>query len=289
MIENFVKKLKAINTYFPIRVAKFLIYNHYDTMKNVLHEDKNNILQIGGKNVKFVYNNIEFNFDEMTDKYGTFIRLHNKSNTQECILIIIDKKTKLTHIQTLSYFPDCITDNITQGGLGTLLLKTTLSFLKTNKNKYNIKRVTLKDNSYKMCYSGNNISLSKMYVMMNGDTWYGKYGFRPYDSINNKPDELKTTFYLKNKQIMQNIKIKDVSNLYDIIKKSYNKELHKGINLNVIKKTIKENPNEKLTKFIKSFLTFYDKTCSLFEKFYNEIYIQIKLYDFHGSSFYVDL
>ena len=51
--------------------------------------------------------------------------------------------------------------------------------LKKYKNKLGINMIILTDNSIKIC-NKKNIILSKMLILLTGDTWYGKYGFKPF-------------------------------------------------------------------------------------------------------------
>lgn len=47
--------------------------------------------------------------------------------------------------------------------------------------------------------------------------------------------------------------------------------------------------NIKLSNFLKILLKNYDKTCEFFYYIYNEIFRKLKLYDFHGKSFYMNI
>jgi hypothetical protein len=84
---------------------------------------------------------------------------------------------------------------------GTILLKLALVYLKRYKDKYKIKRIVLQDNSKKRCTYyieeekmidgklkkinvkvDKEIDLGLLHTLKTGHTWYGAYGFRPYDS-----------------------------------------------------------------------------------------------------------
>ena len=57
--------------------------------------------------------------------------------------------------------------------------------LEKYKKKFDINFITLSDHSTKSC-SGKEIQMPLLSVLTSGDTWYGKYGFKPvkYDDAN---------------------------------------------------------------------------------------------------------
>ncbi len=72
------------------------------------------------------------------------------------------------------------------------IILVSIGFLKKYKNDFGINKITLTDNSMK--YIDNckdRITLSQYYFLTHGHTWYGSFGFRPFDNIANKPDEKK--------------------------------------------------------------------------------------------------
>ena len=76
------------------------------------------------------------------------------------------------------------------------------------KKKYGINKMTLSDNSFKYC-SGCPISLnlSSLLFVLKGDTWYGSYGFKPFDSFEGKPDKWLLEKYKKNKRLFKTLTI----------------------------------------------------------------------------------
>ncbi len=119
--------------------------------------------------------------------------------------------------------------------------------LKKFKDKLNINKISLTDNSIKK-YNNKNIKLSTMLTLLTGDTWYGKYGFRPIEEYLIKK-------YENNKKIMNTITLKDI----DLIK--YLKMTK--LNEKVIEKSkiFIENHQSLLVKdYLIRFIKEYDKT-----------------------------
>lgn len=119
--------------------------------------------------------------------------------------------------------------------------------LKKYKDKFGISMITLTDNSIKKC-GEENIILSKMLILLGGDTWYGKYGFRPYDiqvkSMNKKTNKE----YEKNKKVIKKITITDV-NIIKYIEMTKKDRLIKDV-----KKLLLVEPNMLVLIFYINFL-----------------------------------
>ena len=67
-------------------------------------------------------------------------------------------------------------------------------------------------------------------MLTHGDTWYGKFGFRPFDIVNNRELYDDVIEYGKSKNIINNIKLKDYNKLYKLII-----EADKLLNINYFK------------------------------------------------------
>ena len=64
---------------------------------------------------------------------------------------------------------------------------------------------------------------------------------------------------------------------------------HKSSLIEETKILLKNNPNYLLRYFIKSFIKDYDKMCKYFALFYEYLFKDIKLYDFHQRYFGLEL
>jgi hypothetical protein len=156
--------------------------------------------------------------------------------------------------------------------------------LKKYKDILGINMITLTDNSIKNCKK-NNIILSKMLILLTGDTWYGKYGFRPYDIQVKSINDMMNNKYNKNRKIMSKITIKEANILKHISRALARRE---GI-VEDIKKLLAVQPNMLVTDFLTQFLKNYDKTCKYFSLFYEDLFEDLQLTDFYKQSFAMKL
>ena len=259
----------------------YIIRNKNIGMKNLF---KNYLNQLGGSQninlidkLKFIYNDIEYIFlkseiDE--DHYVLY-----STDEYECVSILIDRKNKLAEIHGIGNYKTCVITTDSNTSVGTILLNITIKILKKYKDKLGINKIILTDNSIKNCTDNINIELSTMLILIYGETWYGKYGFRPYDMLLSKLDEINNNKYNKNIQIMKNITITDANIL------KYIKLINKKSIIEDVEYLVKKYPNYLLSDFIKSFLKKYDKSCKYFNLFYKQLFDSIKLTSFYKGVF----
>lgn len=242
---------------------------------------------INGK-TKFTisYDNVKYNFYESTINENNYILYndYDKDNPIDCVIIIMSKIDDIAYYQaeihSIGNDKSCLHDRITNISVGSILLKITLKMLKKYHKKLNIKHITLTDNSLKFCNSINDgIQLSLMLTLLTGHTWYGKYGFRPFNNKLNDYDDLLLKNYDKNTEIMNTITIEKANILKYI---ELTKEVHI---IEAVKKLLELNSNMLLKDFLTNFLKEYDKTCKYFYKFYRILYQDIGLFDFHKKTF----
>ena len=298
-------------------IKKIIFRSSYILRKNeIRHNDffkdtKNNLIGGGNKILSINYNDNIYNFEESEIDDNHFILYSYEENPLDCVSIIISKEDKIAEIhgiflQKQKYNPPfeieqssksqkngignyekCLQNSNTN--IGSTLLKITIKMLKKYKDKLGINMITLTDNSIKSCKK-NNIILSKMLILLTGDTWYGKYGFRPYDIQVKSINDTMNNKYNKNKKIMSKITIKDANILKHISRASARRALarREGI-VEDIKKLLAVQPNMLVTVFLSQFLKNYDKTCKYFSLFYEDLFEDLQLTDFYKQSFAMKL
>lgn len=249
---------------------------------NLLRKNKINLKKLfdddqigGGKKLTINYENHQYIFKESSINNHYILKTQDDD---ECIYIIISQDDNVAEIHGLGNYKSCLQE--TNQNVGSTLLKITLKLLKKYKDRFNIKMVILTDNSVKKC-NKNDIKLGLMLTMLTGDTWYGKYGFRPIKIKDNTYifDEFEYKKYEQNKQIMLTIKITDI-NLLKYIKLTNNQRL-----INATEKIIKSNPTMLLKDFLFNLLRDYDKTCEYFNMFYESLFNKISVYDPHRKFY----
>jgi len=144
--------------------------------------------------------------------------------------------------------------------------------LKKYKDLLRINKIVLTDNSVKKCEANSeDIKLSHMLILLTGDTWYGKYGFRPINVNTYKHNEILNENYNNNKLIMNKITIKEVN-----IMKYINMTKDKNV-INTVEKILDKNGNMLLKN--------YDITYQYFSLFYERLYNDVKLEKFYKLFF----
>jgi hypothetical protein len=162
------------------------------------------------------YDNIQYTFyeSEIDENHYVLYTNYEEENPNACVIIIMSKiddtKYYQAEIHGIGNDKTCLHDKKTNIGIGSILLKITLKMLKKYHKKLNIKYITLTDNSTKFCDSiKDGIKLSLMLTLLTGHTWYGKYGFRPFNNDNYNIVSLEN--YNKNTEIINSITIKEAN------------------------------------------------------------------------------
>jgi hypothetical protein len=188
------------------------------------------------------------------------------STDTNCVILQIDIKNKICHLTELLKQQGCIMkkksnnkykDNIKE--CGEILMEIIIKICE----KMKIKEIQLLDNSYKECIKDGNrsrINLITSKMMLDGDTWYGKFGFEP------KTDEDKEIY--KYNQYNYNIYFTKNMNMNKVIKKIQNKDkLVKEID--IIKKKYEEMKESKLSVYMKWLSNNY---CGIYSDVYEYVY-----------------
>ncbi len=323
-VEYIIKKIEWFQKYNPKVFHKEIwrqLYELYAPLVNSINIK--HLTLIGGnkyKDIEFIqeFHGYKFRVNIRKTKYDILINIltHKDNNPLECGIINIDRERKLAYLNNISYYEDClepIRPDYIKNKSGSLILRFILDFLKRNKTLLNINRIALKDtsgfvkdkslrssertplrvslpdNSIKSCPKcKDNIELGKMYFLLYGNTWYGKYGFRPYDIRNDIPDKRYIKSYIRNQKIVIRAKVKDVK-LVEYILRGIKKHKLKGIDVKYLIGKIKKWDEKKLSDVLKTIMRDYDKYCCLFTYIQDKIFDELRLQSFHNFSFYLDI
>ena len=243
---------------------------------------KDDIIQYGGEIIEEKFNGYPFKIFVQRTKISVDIAVHpddNNENAKYCIHIKVHKDDdplmKLAYIDNISYYPNCTKIGLEYPGGGSILVKFAIYLIKNIKG-LNISKVRLRDTSSYKCggKNGKNMNLALMYSLTHGDTWYGKFGFRPYDI-----DNIIITKDLINKY-ENNIKIAHlmVIDRLDILKKYFGKDMPKS--------EFRENFGYlKIGKFIEKFVKKYDEKCEWFSQNYVNLAKDLDVHNFSQNSF----
>jgi hypothetical protein len=248
--------------------------NRYNS-EELSHRYKMLSEQSGGY-VKHKFNGYKFKVDENKIDDNTYNIYLNGYNNPELDCVVIEIADGEAMIGDIGYFPDCSKPLLPSPSGGNILMEWTLEYLRMSKDRFHIKRILLQDNSKLMSKCKNSIWLALSSTLTTGHTWYGKYGFLPFDSGSHKPDEEGLKKYKRNIKIMKVAKLKDV----DLTKllKPVDKEL-----ANEIKNM---NTNTLLKEALKKIS--HKDPCSL-TYIYDYLMERLHLTDFTHKTFYLDL
>ena len=226
------------------------------------------------------YKNESYKFVKI-DEYEDAIHyaLHqNDSNTNKCIVIILEKDIHNCAIHELYYNPKCFKDKSYKGSN---LLELALNFVDFITERYNIKTITVKDNSSKICNRDIRIELWLLSILTKGDTWYGKHGFIPVD-------ERYKRYYENNKKIIKHTRMQQISffkkMFFNSVYKFHKKNSDIANELDGLYKHYYDN-DKKLKHFLLNFLSEYDIACVIFNDFYIALYDKLQLKNLYGISY----
>jgi hypothetical protein len=247
---------------------------------------------LGGNKYEFSFNNKKVIFFKTTNDINKqtiySIKEYNKNNSPECVIIIIEKNIAIIHSLGKSF--GCQDTNKSML-TGSEILDMTIEFLKYKKKELGINKIKLKDLSKKHCGTIS-INLSMMHILLYGTSWYNAHGFVP--QLNTSSQTFVENMIKKNK--MTNKKtIKEIPDFKNYIKSSfieYNKAKLKDItekDINYFIEKINNNPDMKISDFLKLFLKDFKKYCKLFHYFYMDLFVDMGYVHFPESTYIMDI
>ena len=285
--------MKKISEFPKFLIKSYLLRNNSIIQKNIINKYgspkkyyESNQEQNKESNVIIVsYNGELFYFYENMPNYWILCDVDD----YDSVHIGIDSETGETYINTINV-DTAKYGNTVLTSKGTQLFKVTLQFLKENKTRFNVNKITIKDNAEKYCKSEithtKSINLATFLTLLTGDTWYGKYGFRPIDKISKET-------YKRNKKIMLRKTINDIN---------FNKILNKILKHKNTNKITEEQYNYIITTYnkhahlnplVKDLLMLmfrtkkYDMNCSAFNVIYEDLFkiLKLKIGHLHGTYY----
>jgi hypothetical protein len=262
--------MKNINSlhYRLINYTNVYILNNIDRIKFTSKKEIK-------KEFSIEYNDKTYIFERLHDDNSRLILYSYDGKNNDCVMLNINKKEKIINLDSFGKADKCYHGEI---NIGSNLLRITLKMIEQYKDELKINKIVLSDNASLPCKKSRSLNMAMMMVLLTGDTWYGKYGFRPFNS--NELDKVNNEIYEINKNIMNIILLKDVN-----IKK-YLKMIHKKYPLEFTKEMIKnilEREKKYPDKLLKTFLgnlhnpKMFDNTCHFFEVYYKKLFNDIGL------------
>lgn len=263
-----MNKNKILQEFFFFNDKLLKIYKNYNNFYSIGK-------QFGGYSIE--YNNMKIKFEKAVDDNLTTVYLSSLDKNNNCILILIYKDDKTAIIQGITS-EKCFKNP--EFNNGKYLLTITIKFLKKYKDKFNINRIELTDNSFINCnHEGIKIWLADLSLLQYGDTFYGRFGFIPNKKIdyNNLNDNKK----LLEKLLTKNINLKEFVNI--------NYELNKNL-LKILYLSYDEFKNKLFIEWFNYISKkLMKKNCEFFEYFISNILKKLKLTSLAHKPFILEL
>lgn len=211
------------------------------------------------------------------------------NNHTACLVLFINLNENFVYIENISYYPNRIFSGMLQTTKdGSLLFKTALSFIRTNlMRKYKLKYIRLRDTGFIYCKQTKTmIEFDNFYMLTHGHTWYGRYGFVPFDPVNNNPDVYYSDDYNANQKLV-NIKVKDTHLREYVTTAIYKLGLYDKFPHAKINELFRRYANKSIKNFMSDFVRKYDRTYEIFELIYKELMRNLKMVNLHGKAYFL--
>jgi hypothetical protein len=252
-----------------------ILINKYKTFSDF---NKNIIMHGGAFSV--IHNNHIIKFDKLIEDNELHLYLSSIDKNDNCIYIIVDINSHTAYIQGITNNPYVKCFENPELNNGKTIMEITIKMLKKYKDKLELNSITLKDNSYLTCDNSTKIELNCLSFLQYNDTFYGRFNFMPIDKDLYKK-------YMQNKAILSITKTKQINiikilnnydgNCDDVLKTKMIEHYNKYLDYNII---------QWFNLFSRKFMK---KNCALFKYIIEMIYYKLKLYNFTGKSFTVDI
>ena len=293
--------LKVLKVKDSERAGMLLMFDDFEFFKRY-SKIKNS--QVGGAdmgptshiiNAEFNIENDTYNFkvfmSESVDNETISYAIHNNDDDtkdNKCMLIFYEKKYKFCYLHTVSYHNKC-TLNMPHEGGGTLMFKFALEFIENYvRPKYKVKYIQLRDNSTKICKQiKESIKLDSLKMLTTGETWYGNYGFVPFDNYKIKTDKAKMKNYKDNQRIVKTTLVKN-TNVEKYMKKAITK-FETPINNAIIQIMVQEYYNDSIMNLLKNLMEVYETGCGIFYYIYEQLMMDLNMVDLHGTVYWKKL
>jgi len=266
------------------------IVSNCDYLRLNYISDKSEVVQHGSSTMEYEYGmKIWFNATSDKDSITYSINGNNNIEKESCLMIIVSKIKGFVDyatIHTVSNEGICSCVSATGDKLnGTYLINIAISFIKSIKDKYGIKRIHLRDTASKLCTTRHKIRLSILNTLLYGQTWYGRFGFRP---IPEKNDRVKIMdVYNNNINIHKTAKTSDVKKLANYIDDYIKNEKYITVAEHRIIMSVSER-TQPVSYFIKKLMD--NNCCSFVAYIYEKIFDDLGYVDTaKDHSFYLNI
>lgn len=262
----------------------FLFYDKYSKSRNF------NKQHGGSREITFKNGKYTFTIYKVKDDDRLSFSIYNYNNEEvgdACVVLFIPIKEKYVYLDAISYYDNCAFPGMPKSRGGSLLLDTTLKFIDTIKNKYKLSYIQLKDNSFFTCHLDKQVTpMATLYMLTRGNTWYGKYGFIPFDPVRKEIDINTLVDYKTNQKLVKLVKVKHTG-IRDYMKRS--SRFVKGYSDKLIDSIMSNYSDMSLQKFFEDFIKKYDTRCDMFNAIYKDVMEEVGIANLNNKTYYLPL
>jgi hypothetical protein len=260
-----------------------------DKLQDKLHKggdlvDKNTLLQCEDEIKEFTIYNKKYKICVRNIKHSKnqeeYYIINFYSKDTKCVILEVNNKKKEAILRELLNQEGCSMkekNNLYEDiNTGEVLMEIIIKICK----KLNMEKISLSDYSHIFCKSDTeyfriNLITSKM--MLDGETWYGKFGFIAYDKDSKKK-------YIENQNNYKKVLTSNIS--FDkIIKGIGDKEKYKK-EIKELKRKYEEMKNLNLSEYMRWISINY---CSIYYQIYEYIYLEAGYKKYLSLKFELDL
>ena len=311
--------LKNLNIPYYDKASHEIIHSNYEFYNKyaILNGNK----QSGGglnKPFKYKYKDYTFIIHQEDEEHSISFSIYNNDNktkNETCMIAFVPKAENYVYLESISSYDNCSVLEVhehfieclaSQGSLHSqfvlankasrlanncfscLLLEASLQFFKDIQSTYNLKYIQLRDTSKFSCPTdGKKTSIANLYMLTRGETWYGKYGFIPFDPETKQIDIDTLVDYKTNQRLVKLVKVK-YTNLRQYIEIASNITKLEKYKKN-IPALFNVSDNMSIQDFFKIFIKDYDKQCSIFNEIHKKLMDEIGIVDLSNKVYYKPL
>jgi hypothetical protein len=126
-------------------------------------------------------------------------------------------------------------------------------------------------------------------MLTRGETWYGKYGFLPFDTTTNSLYIETLIDYKTNQNLVKLIPLGCTKTKKYFIQAVKELRLQKNFPDKLIDKMFDNYNDLSISKFFRDLLKRYEQTCEIFSLIYRNIMRDLHIVDLHGKAYYKPL
>ena len=278
------------NIYNKLVDIDYKFYKTYANLHNIISGGVKKLIE----KIKIKYRQYEFLMHKHEDNDRISFSIFNNGKEEKddaCMILSIPKKQNYIHVDFIGYYAHCTVPEMPKMRGGSLLLQFLLNYCKILKDKYpNLIYVQLRDTSSLPCNNDSRkTQMCNLYMLTRGDTWYGKYGFLPFDEPNKKLDIKTFKDYKLNQKLVNKTNISKTNIRKYLIDASITLKLSHKYTNQLIDKLLEDYKGKSVKDFFKFFMSTHDQNCTIFNEIQDKIMKELGMKNLFGKTYFIEI